>query len=136
MTNYDTTSMDKTVAIIKAVSDKNRLRILNALSVHHELCACQITELLGVSGATVSKHLARMVKAGVLINRKQGRWIYFRLNRMAERAPLFEWITSQTKRSLTAQTDLQALSNILQFPCEELCLRQRQNGSCEEAAKT
>lgn len=72
--------MDTTLSLIKSISDRNRLRILSALLVHNELCACQITEFLGVAGATASRHLGVMVNAGILKNRKQGRWIYFRIN--------------------------------------------------------
>jgi len=48
------------------MSDKNRLRILNALLSHEELCACQITELLQIAGAAASRHLSLMVSSGIL----------------------------------------------------------------------
>ena len=49
--------MTGTENIFKALGDRNRLRILAALLCHKELCACQIHEWLGVTGATASKHL-------------------------------------------------------------------------------
>lgn len=62
--------MEKVLSIMKALSDANRLRIVSALMAFDELCACQITELLQVSGATVSRHLALLVNAEVLESRR------------------------------------------------------------------
>ncbi|WP_319576931.1 metalloregulator ArsR/SmtB family transcription factor [uncultured Desulfobacter sp.] len=113
--------MDKALALLKAISDKNRLRILSVLLVHEELCACQITEFLKVAGATASRHLSQMVNSGVLQNRKQGRWVYFRLNRDdASLNPLFKWINREVENSTQVTQDLKALEKILCIPCENL----------------
>ncbi|MDA3820531.1 MAG: metalloregulator ArsR/SmtB family transcription factor, partial [Candidatus Delongbacteria bacterium] len=85
--------MDDFLSILKALSDKNRLRIFYALLSYEELCACQITELLQVTGATASRHLSIMVNAGILKNRKDGRWIYFRLNTEdLSLEPVINWV--------------------------------------------
>ena len=123
--------MDKTVALLKAISDKNRLRVLGVLLVHDELCACQITEFLQVAGATASRHLSRLVDSGVLENRKQGRWVYFRLNKDdASLTPIFEWINQKVKNCEQTAQDLKLLEKILRIPCEDLSREQRQGGSC------
>ena len=123
--------MDKTLLAIKALSDRNRLRILMALAAHHELCACQITEFLKVAGATASRHLAVMMNAGLLKNRKQGRWIYFRLNqKQTSLMPLVAWATSQARQSDRVQKDLKALRDILEIPCEDLSRNQRKGHAC------
>jgi ArsR family transcriptional regulator len=67
--------MIQTVELFKALSDMNRLRIVVALGRYEELCACQITELLQVTGATVSRHLGVLQHAGVLKSRKEGRFL-------------------------------------------------------------
>ncbi len=126
--------MDKTLSIIKAISDKNRLRILSALLFHDELCACQITEFLKVAGATASRHLSQMVSAGVLKNRKQGRWIYFRVNKeniLIE--PLFVWVEHHLEGSTRVEKDLKSLKKILLIPCEELSQKQREGGICSNS---
>ena len=123
--------MENLLRIIKAMSDRNRLRILNALLSYEELCACQITELLEVAGATASRHLNLMRAAGVLKNRKQGRWIYFRLN--AENTSLdavYTWIAPQLENSNQAQKDLAVLEKIVRIPCEDLCRKQREKTAC------
>jgi len=123
--------MDKTLLIIKSISDKNRLRIFSALLVHNELCACQITEFLKVAGATASRHLSLMISAGVLKNRKQGRWIYFRLNKDNRSLKhLSEWVKKDLEGSTQVKEDLNALKEILMIPCEELSQKQRESGTC------
>ena len=57
---------------LKALSDRNRLRVVAALMNTSELCACQISELLGVSGATASRHMDLLIRAG-LRNRSKRR---------------------------------------------------------------
>src|ERR1044071_465038 len=66
------------MAITKALSDSNRVRILLALQ-HGELCVCQITELFGFAPSTVSKHLSILHHAGLILSRKTERWVYYRL---------------------------------------------------------
>ncbi|QBH12755.1 transcriptional regulator [Desulfobacter hydrogenophilus] len=123
--------MDSTLSIIKSISDKNRLRILSGLFVHNELCACQITEFLGVTGATASRHLKLMVNAGVLKNRKQGRWIYFRINTEdSSLTDLLDWVKDKTEKSEQVKQDLKALQQILQVPCDALSWKQRERDAC------
>jgi DNA-binding transcriptional ArsR family regulator len=44
-----------------------------------ELCVCQIIELLGLVPSTVSKHMSILKQAGLVENRKEARWMYYRL---------------------------------------------------------
>jgi len=46
-----------------------------------ELCASEVTEILGLAPSTVSKHLHLLAKAGLVTARQQGRWRYYRLAR-------------------------------------------------------
>ena len=70
--------MKRFLAVMKALSDENRLRALMALA-GGELCVCQIIELLGLAPSTVSKHMAVLHQAGLVEARKDGRWVYYRL---------------------------------------------------------
>src|SRR5450756_1866860 len=70
--------MREFMAITKALSDPNRVRILLALR-RSELCVCQITELFGFAPSTVSKHLSILHNAGLILSRKSERWVYYRL---------------------------------------------------------
>ena len=66
------------MAVIKALADENRVRILMALGPK-ELCVCQIVELLGLAPSTVSKHMAILKQARLVDSRKEGRWMFYRL---------------------------------------------------------
>lgn len=116
--------------ILKALSDMNRLRIVAALGRHEELCACQITELLQVTGATASRHLSVLQHAGLLESRKEGRWIYYRLAPPAETDAVFEWLENSFKGSEQMQADFQALGKIIGIGREELCRMQRGEKCC------
>lgn len=117
--------MEDTLTLFKLLSEKNRLRIVAALMEEDELCACQIRELLGLAGSTVSRHLAQMVDGKILLSRKDGRWVYFRIRKsMAISFPL-EWLEKKLERDLRLQLDKQRLADILLEDKEDICRRQR-----------
>ncbi len=122
--------MFQPLEIFKALSDMNRLRILAALSQHDELCACQITEVLSVSGATASRHLSVLHHAGLLSNRKEGRWVYFRLTLSDNLLPTFQWLDKSFAESELIQADIQTLEKIIKLPREDLCRQQRGEMCC------
>lgn len=64
-------------AALKAVAEPTRLRILKSLDAG-ELCVCRIVSLVGLSQPTVSKHLSVLRAAGLVEERKDGRWTHYR----------------------------------------------------------
>jgi ArsR family transcriptional regulator len=64
---------------LKALSDKNRIRIIKMLQ-NKPLCVCEITEILRLAASTVSKHLSILCDAGLVIREKDGKWINYKLN--------------------------------------------------------
>lgn len=64
---------------LKLLGDKTRLTILSFLK-HQELCVCELVDLLNVSQPAMSQHLKKLRLAGILRERKQGTWVYYRLN--------------------------------------------------------
>lgn len=66
------------ITVAKAISDPTRVRILKMLE-DGELCVCHITERLGLAQSTVSKHLQLLRGAGMVADRKEGLWVYYRL---------------------------------------------------------
>jgi len=102
----------KMIEVFKALSDQNRMRIVNALEKSGELCACQITELLGVSGATASKHLSILVRCGLLSSRKEGRWVHFKLDRRAVPSAIFKWIRQECECSQVLLSDAKKLRSL------------------------
>ncbi len=117
--------METTLQLFKALSDRNRLRIVAALSRHDELCACQVTELLGVTGATASRHLSVLQHAGLVANRKEGRWVYYRLTHSGNPAPVGRWLAQMFAESEQIQADARELERIIAITREALCRTQR-----------
>ena len=66
------------IKVIKALSDPSRVKIVNALEVR-ELCVCELREVIGLAQPTVSKHLKVLEEAGLVVSRKEGQWVYYRL---------------------------------------------------------
>ncbi len=122
--------MYQPLEIFKALADMNRLRIVAALSQHAELCACQITELLQVTGATASRHLSVLQHADLLASRKEGRWVYYRLNPPGNTKALVRWLQSTFDESNQLQADAQVLEKIVAITREDLCRQQRGEACC------
>ncbi len=66
--------------IIKAVSDPNRLKIIDILSCG-EKCACDILEYFNFTQPTLSHHMKVLIDCGLVDSRKEGIWNYYSLNR-------------------------------------------------------
>ncbi|MDM8523785.1 metalloregulator ArsR/SmtB family transcription factor [Desulfococcaceae bacterium HSG8] len=72
--------MKKILKVMKALSDKNRLKIIKMLQHKEMLCVCEIQAGLGLAQPTVSKHLKLLEDAGLVIYKKEGLWVNYSLN--------------------------------------------------------
>lgn len=68
--------MKELLSIFKALSDETRLRILKLLE-HGELCVCDITAALDMIQSKVSFHLHALRTAGILKDRREGKWMHY-----------------------------------------------------------
>ena len=66
--------------LFKALGDETRLRIIALLS-HGELCVCHIQDALELPQPNVSRQLAILRAAGLVEDRREGSWVYYRLLR-------------------------------------------------------
>ncbi len=73
--------MRKLVKVFKALSDSNRIRILKMLE-EKPMCVCDIKDVLGLANSTVSKHLSLLRDAEFISDEKDGKWVYYSLNKM------------------------------------------------------
>ena len=67
------------LARARALADPRRLTALSLLKARPEMCACELQAALGVSHATVSHHMHRLVDAGLVASRREGKWAYYRI---------------------------------------------------------
>ncbi len=71
--------MEEQVKIFKSLSDPNRIRIMKMLQ-GKTLCVCEITEVLKLANSTVSSHLSNLKESGLIIEKKEGKWINYNIN--------------------------------------------------------
>ncbi|MCL5036739.1 MAG: metalloregulator ArsR/SmtB family transcription factor [Chloroflexi bacterium] len=117
--------MESALNITKALADGNRLRVIAALMEQKELCVCQITEMLQLATATVSRHLRVLQNARLVQNRKDERWVYYRL---ADSFPEFlrQWISESMLETMEIETDRNNLKIILSCEPDDLCRNQKE----------
>ena len=118
--------MENLIYTLKAVSDLTRARIIMALSKYDELCVCRITEMLELAPSTVSKHISMLKHAGLAKSRKEGKWIYFSLNKNSNKpvcASLIKILTDNLKDNSTIKSDEERLGKILKSCGEEKCFK-------------
>ena len=70
----------KNTGLLKAFADINRLLIIEMLSCG-EVCACKILEKLNITQPTLSHHMKILCGCGLVSGRKEGKWIYYTLNK-------------------------------------------------------
>jgi DNA-binding transcriptional ArsR family regulator len=93
-------------AALKAAGDPTRTRILKLLE-GGPLCVCQVQAVLGLAPSTVSKHLTLLRAAGLVTDRRDGRWIHYGL--------------AVTGRDHPARGVLALLRGLKAVPVETLC---------------
>ena len=72
---------EATATVFKALSDPNRIRIVNLLANSEApICVCEITAGVGTSQATTSFHLRKLMGCGLINRQERGTWAYYSLN--------------------------------------------------------
>jgi len=110
-------------AVLKAAGDPTRTRILKLLE-GGPLCVCQVQAVLGLAPSTVSKHLALLRAAGLVTDRRDGRWSHYTLA-VAERNPyardLLALLRGPLDREPRVLEDRRRLREVKAVPVETLC---------------
>lgn len=66
------------IQVMKALSDPSRTRIIKLLQ-RNDLCVCDITRRIGLAQPTISKHLKQLENAGLVVSRKSGKTVWYRV---------------------------------------------------------
>ena len=110
-------------AALKAAGDPTRTRILKLLEAG-PLCVCQVQAVLGLAPSTVSKHLALLKAAGLVTDRRDGRWIHYALA-TEERNPYARAVLALLRGPLDREPriieDRRRLRSVKAVPVEALC---------------
>lgn len=72
--------MPSPAEVFKCLADETRVRATLLIVDQGELCVCELMCALADSQPKISRHLAQLRSAGLLLDRRQGQWVYYRLN--------------------------------------------------------
>ena len=115
-----TKPLTATVHALKALAHPSRLRIL-AMLRGGELCVCQMTAVLNLAASSVSAHLADLKRAGLVGERKHGRWVFHRLEDGEAAQALLEPVWKAIGRDPQVEADTRLLRELRRVDVEELC---------------
>ena len=74
-----TLALNNAASFFHALSDETRLSLLDQLR-DGERCVCELTEMLKAGQSRLSFHLKVLKDAGLLLDRREGRWMYYSIN--------------------------------------------------------
>lgn len=83
--------------VFKCLADDNRARMMLLIAHEGELCVCELTCALNESQPKISRHLAQLRICGLLMDRRQGQWVYYRLH-----PNLPDWVRGVLSSTLAA----------------------------------
>ena len=73
------TSLKNAAALFHALSDETRLELLDRLKTG-ERCVCELTDIMKAAQSRLSFHLKVLKDAGLILDRREGRWMYYSIN--------------------------------------------------------
>jgi ArsR family transcriptional regulator len=104
----------------KAIAHPVRLRLLAVLRTG-PLCVCQMTVVVRLAASTVSEHLSELRKAGLVSERKDGRWVEYRLSDSALRNGTLDALWPALESDPEAKADAVLVKALRRVPLDELC---------------
>ena len=91
MSTLNRIPIELTSGLFKLLGDKTRLTIVSLL-LNDECCVCELVEILEMSQPSISQHIKKLKSENLLKERRQGQWIFYRINKEAEMYPLIQSI--------------------------------------------
>lgn len=105
---------------LKALADKNRLRILGLL-YKKKLCVCELADILKITQPSVSKHLKKLKEAGIIDSEYDGFWTnYFIYTKL--KSAESQLLTSMIKNLSLTEESKADLKAIKKSNRQKLCL--------------
>jgi ArsR family transcriptional regulator len=76
MTSTESRTLGRAAELFHALSDETRLQLLELL-MEGEKCVCDLTDALKAGQSRLSFHLKALKDAGLVTDRRDGRWVYY-----------------------------------------------------------
>ncbi len=124
--------------VLKALGNDRRLRILCLLQ-GRELCVCELVDAVGWPHYAVSRDLAALQDAGLILERREGSWVYHSVGPRAEADPflggLLHLIKSRLSRAPAARADRERLARRLALRVGDRCVIGASDCSSQSAVR-
>lgn len=108
------------VEAVKALAHPGRLRLL-AMLQGGDLCVCQMTAVLELAASTVSSHLSDLRRAGLVTERKSGKWVHYHLVDTGPLADLVRRALRLVGGDDRLGRDARVVGDLRRIPLETLC---------------
>jgi len=108
------------VLVAKGMAHPTRLRMLGMLA-EGELCVCQMVAVLELAPSTVSQHLSVLAHGGLVVERKEGRLVFYRLQTDGSGAAVLSALLTALARDATAKKDVRLVNRLRRVPVAKLC---------------
>jgi DNA-binding transcriptional ArsR family regulator len=105
---------------VKALAHPGRLRLL-AMLQGGDLCVCQMTAVLELAASTVSSHLSDLRRAGLVTERKSGKWVHYHLVDTGPLADLVRHALRLVGGDDRLGRDARVVGDLRRIPLETLC---------------
>jgi DNA-binding transcriptional ArsR family regulator len=113
-------SLGTTARLAKALAHVARLRILAMLG-GGELCVCQMTAVLRLAPSTVSAHLSDLRRSGFIVERKDAKWVRYRVTDDGALRRLVNEALSLVEADPQIRQDAGVVRTLRRIPVERLC---------------
>lgn len=118
----------------KGLAHPARLRLL-AMLQHGDLCVCQMTAVLELAASTVSAHLSDLRHAGLVNERKIGKWVHYRLVDDGPLAGLVRGALRLAEADPRLEADRRKIASIRRMPLEDFCRTGLARDAAEAASR-
>ena len=97
--------------LFRALADRTRLRLIN-LMADQEICVCYLVEVIDAPQPKISRHLAYLRRAGIVLARRDGKWMHYKLAVPADHhaAAILRTTLEALRRDKDLQADFRRLS--------------------------
>jgi ArsR family transcriptional regulator len=120
-----------TLDLFKSFSEPIRLRLLHLLgNTEPELCVCDLVAVLDAPQGTISRHLTHLRLVGLVTDRREGVWVYYRLAEAKNKAhaALLECLTTCFEDDPELANDLKQYHRLKKSKSLACCAQQNLQG--------
>lgn len=115
-----TSPLSRLLDTSKVLANRARLRILAALD-GHELCVLQVAAVFDIARSTASEHLSALRKTGLVVERRDGRFVFFSLSREERSRRFLDVVLQEVASDPSIRADREMTALVLSLPHELVC---------------